>query len=434
MQRRILYLFLIASLIGIVFLSKLVFSDCFVLFEGNNIVEYLYKKRILEILIILILITLTLRLAWEIVSEEIWKNIFMSIYVLLNFVLVGELIMMFVPISQGDGKALSARLWFSYYWKLNKYGFRDYDYDVRKLVSDSTEVIALIGDSFTEGHGVKYPRDRFSDILRKKLPQETTLNLGKNGFNTLQEMNLMGSLPFQSKWIVLSHFSNDIDYLLPKTPEINDPILNTRQDSFLNFDGIIGYLNSASFLFSYLYSEWLMVKQNLEIKTETIPKSDIIEEIQTELKSKFKLSKLPSIVDIMHDDSMVYFIQKNYWIKIKGNEPLSTQDLFLIDTIVDKHISNFVTVKNACDSADIKLLVILFPETGENINTTGRIINENMREALQQNHIEVIDLYPIIKDLPLKDRITNKFDVHPNVKVHNRVADTLYRYLVNHEI
>lgn len=434
MQRRILYLFLIASLIGIVFLSKLVFSDCFVLFESNNIVEYLYKKRILEILIILILLTLSLRLAWEIVSKEILKNIFMSIYVLLNFVLVGELIMMFVPISQGDGKALSARLWFSYYWKLNKYGFRDYDYDVRKLVSDSTEVIALIGDSFTEGHGVKYPRDRFSDILRKKLPQETTLNLGKNGFNTLQEMNLMGSLPFQSKWIILSHFSNDIDYLLPKTPEIINSNQNEEHNRFFVVTGFVEYLNSASFLFSYLYSEWLMVKQNLEIKTETIPKSDIIEEIQTELKSKFKLSKLPSIVDIMHDDSMVYFIQKNYWIKIKGNEPLSTQDLFLIDTIVDKHISNFVTVNNACDSADIKLLVILFPETGENINTTGRIINENMREALQRNHIEVIDLYPVIKDLPLKDRITNKFDVHPNVKVHNRVADTLYRYLVNHEI
>lgn len=434
MQRRILYLFLIASLIGIVFLSKLVFSDCFVLFEGNNIVEYLYKKRILEILIILILLTLTLRLAWEIVSKEIWKNIFMSIYVLLNFVLVGELTMMFVPISQGDGKALSARLWFSYYWRLNKYGFRDYDYDVRKLVSDSTEVIALIGDSFTEGHGVKYPKDRFSDILRKKLPQETILNLGKNGFNTLQEMNLMGSLPFQSKWIIVSHFSNDIDYLLPKTPEIASRDQNEGHNYFFIVDKVIEYLNSSSFLFSNIYSEWLLVKQKFEFDTKAIPQDGTIKEIEKGLQHKFHLKVLPTIEDIMNNDSMMYFIQKNYWIKIKGNSPLSTQDLFLIDTIVDKHISNFVTVNNACDSADIKLLVILFPETGENINTVGRIINENMRDALQQNHIEVIDLYPIIKDLPLKDRITNKFDVHPNVKVHKRVADTLYRYLVNHGI
>jgi hypothetical protein len=73
---------------------------------------------------------------------------------------------------------------------------------------------------------------------------------------------------------------------------------------------------------------------------------------------------------------------------------------------------------------------VLFPENGPYIDILGRNINDRMREALLKNNIEVIDLYPVIKDLPLKDRIVNKFDVHPDVKVHRRVADTLYNFLI----
>jgi hypothetical protein len=430
MKRSLLIFLLLISLFVTIYLITDIYKDCYVLFDKWYIVESLYKVRVIELLALLVSVTLSFRIMITLTKRELIKNISLSIYVISIIVFLGELIMMFVPVSQGDGVALSAKLWFGYYWRQNAYNFRDYDYDVKKLVRDSTGIIALIGDSFTEGHGVKHPEDRFSDLLRKKLPNETILNLGKNGFNTLQEMKMIASMPFNTKMIIMSHYSNDIDYLqsLIRQPQLKED--NSSNNKIL--ESLVSYLNNSSFLYNYIYSEWKLLKQNFEFNINKYyePSDSVKVVIEKGLKEKFNLTKIPSREEIMQNDSMMYFIQKHYSIMIKHNQFISPQESFLIDTILDKHIANYVTIKKACDSANVKFLVVLFPENGPYIDILGRNINDRMREALLKNNIEVIDLYPVIKDLPLKDRIVNKFDVHPDVKVHRRVADTLYNFLI----
>ncbi|MFC1852434.1 SGNH/GDSL hydrolase family protein [candidate division CSSED10-310 bacterium] len=105
-----------------------------------------------------------------------------------------------------------------YVYPINKYSFRDFDYEQEK--SPGTVRIACIGDSFTWGAGVK-----FDDSFPKRL--ERTMNVllrpdtGKKyevmnfswfGSSTFQQVNRLESIKeFQPDMIVLGYCLNDAE-------------------------------------------------------------------------------------------------------------------------------------------------------------------------------------------------------------------------------
>jgi lysophospholipase L1-like esterase len=147
--------------------------------------------------------------------RESVKNFFTVIVSCVIIFILLESVFMFVPRSHGVGYTLGSELWFSKYWKpINSLGYRDNEPEPGK---DS--LILFVGDSFTEGHGLKNVNDRFSDIVREELKKGairfSIANIGKNGLDSRGEFDTMMYFINKTKKtpgkIVLQYFGNDIE-------------------------------------------------------------------------------------------------------------------------------------------------------------------------------------------------------------------------------
>jgi len=68
----------------------------------------------------------------------------------------------------------------------NSHGFRDDEFSVNR----NTKNLVIFGDSFAYGYDSE-KKDRFSDLLDKKLPNYQVMNLGVSGYSTDQEYLLL---------------------------------------------------------------------------------------------------------------------------------------------------------------------------------------------------------------------------------------------------
>ncbi len=99
--------------------------------------------------------------------------------------------------------------------RANAFGFRGDDMRLAKS-SEKTLRVAILGDSFTEGYGVKdedtFPK-KLEVILKSEGHDIEILNFGVGGLNTVQEVDLMKGfvLKFKPDVILLMMFLNDTD-------------------------------------------------------------------------------------------------------------------------------------------------------------------------------------------------------------------------------
>ena len=139
------------------------------------------------------------------------KNLLLSIAGLVTTLLVLELVFMFVPRSHQTDRTLASRIWYKYYWSYNSLGFRDSEQTHRD--SSRNKVVAVLGDSFVAGHGIKDMSDRFVDRIRAHLGQGyQVFSLGINGATTLEEIETLRGFPYPIDVLILSHLPNDIHY------------------------------------------------------------------------------------------------------------------------------------------------------------------------------------------------------------------------------
>lgn len=122
--------------------------------------------------------------------------------------------------------------------KINSYGFRDYEYKIKK--NNETFRIAMIGDSMTLGKGVEL-KDTFTKQLEGMLnkggnKKYEALNFGVYGYNTLQERYTLEqyALDFNPDLVIITYILNDpgeimdIHHEIPYIPIISElrPWLN----------------------------------------------------------------------------------------------------------------------------------------------------------------------------------------------------------------
>ena len=111
----------------------------------------------------------------------------------------------------------------------NSDGFRDTEF--KDAAGKSRFVIAVLGDSFTFGQGVKQD-DVYPALLEKQLNQSVksdffrVWNLGVSGYNTEQEAFVFESfvLPRAPKWVVVGYNINDYEAvdLTPENASVNE--------------------------------------------------------------------------------------------------------------------------------------------------------------------------------------------------------------------
>jgi hypothetical protein len=93
----------------------------------------------------------------------------------------------------------------------NAAGFRERPFSVDKPAG--TYRIAIVGDSFTYGNGVRQ-QDRYSDLLHAKLPDHIeVLNFGAGGANTPEHRNLIARLlpEVHPDFVLLQWYVNDTE-------------------------------------------------------------------------------------------------------------------------------------------------------------------------------------------------------------------------------
>jgi len=270
---------------------------------------------------------------------------------------------MFIPRSHYIDFSLDSRLWHAKYWKpTNSLGFRDSE------PNNHYPAILFVGDSFTAGEGLKSVDERFSDIvgkeLNKKRKQYNVINIGVPNLDTRSEYNVMKQFIYLTKIkpekIILQYFGNDID--------------GVAMDNGM--------------------------KYNFNLK---------------EYANKFLVPAL----------ACSYSINFIYW-SFPQRKFLTPYMDFIFqayknDKILSKHKDDLLLFVNYAKEHSIQLIVVIFPYLS-NIEMSDAMYGDNIVNFFKANQIGVISVSPLIKDIPVPDRIININDGHPSKIINNIVA------------
>ncbi|MFQ5583130.1 MAG: hypothetical protein ACE5GL_01690, partial [Calditrichia bacterium] len=99
--------------------------------------------------------------------------------------------------TTGDNTSYFAQKWKKNNVSLNSWHFREREFSLAK--KESVYRIAIIGDSFTFGQGIKV-RHRFSNLIEKDLNSEypernyEVLNFGKPGAETIDHLSILKNI------------------------------------------------------------------------------------------------------------------------------------------------------------------------------------------------------------------------------------------------
>ena len=335
-----------------------------VIIIGNNSNDILIEGYCKMILILISFVELIKIIKWLIYEKSTSNKIKNSVFLAINFfalLFFFELIFLFVPISHGVGFTKASRLWFEKYWKLNSEGYRENEFEKDK------PYILFVGDSFTAGHGIKKPEDRFSNLIAKIHPNYQSVNIGINGLDTEGELNELRKYidKRQSKpeLIVLQYYGNDIE--------------NISQTMGITFGGFQRYNNR--------------------------------------------------LYPIRHIFEGSHFLNYLYWkfIPQKGNEYIDfLAKSYSNKSIFNKHMENIGAFINYSKAEEIELVVVVFPFLNA-VEFSDHLYVKKVCNYLQNNNTSFINVSENIKSIDTKDLIVNNRDPHPSVYLHNIVSELI---------
>ncbi|HEX8029755.1 MAG TPA: SGNH/GDSL hydrolase family protein, partial [Vicinamibacterales bacterium] len=153
-----------------------------------------------------------------------------------------------VTTSSDNGGYFSRRWYRIGAVETNQWGFRERNFSEAK--SPGTYRVAVLGDSFTFGNGVRR-QDRFSDVLQSHLPSHfEVLNFGVAGANTPEHLNLVQHVvpQFTPDFVLLQWYVNDV--------EDDDSAGRPRSMPLVPFRPLHNWLNDSSALYTVANMQW----------------------------------------------------------------------------------------------------------------------------------------------------------------------------------
>jgi hypothetical protein len=354
---------LAAIIIGLVYilLNYLSPDDIIRFGYSGKFTGYLLLKtlRIAALLIILLL----LLIPFASLIKKAKRNYLLALFSFLLIGVLAEVRFIFFAHSFGHGQSYASAQWFIKYWKpINTLGYRDLEVN---QAQDSKNDLVIIGDSFIAGHGINYPKQRFSDILRSKKTELKVYNAGLMGTNTIDELHAIKAFPIKPEYIICSYYENDSEYL---SDELN-------LEEILPHNKLISpvkFLVQESYLFNYTYWEVFATK---------------------------------AIIKNLEKANIDFY------------QPYRDTILF------NKHCEDLSEIFDYCKSINTKLYFLVFPSMDSNMEYTVPLVVDPIIKYLESNEIETINVYELVKHLPLRKRIVNLNDEHPSVLVNKIIAE-----------
>ncbi len=273
--------------------------------------------------------------------------------------------------AQSDSiTSLANRNWNERYFDhtLNSLGYRDVEW-MPEMVTGKTKVM-VVGDSFVEGTGIEYPKDRFPDRLGQMLgPNYVVLNLGKGGANTGQEIEAITNYPYRPDILILSYFVNDIEGVAGA--------LGLAQPPRHEISPLLLPLVRNSYVFNFLY--WRLYR---------------LSQIgQPDRKWEWQLS-------LHHNPDA-------WWL----------------------HQQQMLTLYEGAKAEKIPFIAVVFPSM--NRTEESQFVTERILNLYREVGAPVLDVAELIKDIPLDERVATPVDPHPSELVHERVAEGLYNMFLD---
>jgi len=283
----------------------------------------------------------------------------------------------------GGEHVISHRNWHNkFVWK-NEQGFWERSLAAFEKTDRRNKglVIAVVGDSFTWGQGIKGNKHRFTEQLEEKLNASSSegkriavLNFGRGGADTRQEIQIVREAvaKIHPDIVIICYLSNDIDSgsfaghweKYGDTGEKLSSITPTVNYFYWRFIGLLKYHHIGR-----KYMESLVEAYN---NPKTFQK---------------------------HQDELRTLITE---IKAMGAQPI--------------------------------FVILPFPQMWKLFpKSTRDDIYNHIAASLRQEQVPVIDLSYMEEKYPLEKFQVNSADAHPNEKMHAEFAGALYQWLVNNQ-
>jgi hypothetical protein len=263
------------------------------------------------------------------------------------------------------GLTLASQNWLSWYGQYNTEGFRDREWHDDEL--GGRRVILAIGDSFTEGWGVRDLADRFPDVLGGYLgDQYAVINLGRAGTDTAaQEQVLSDYLAAhpdrEPDVIIWQYFLNDIERRA--VPVQGEFILPLPERPALVGD---------SHLLDYLF--WQVARSQ-------------VGSVQSFINYEYAA----------YDNSVIWDVHR--------------QDL--------ESLVAYTRTLNA------RLIVVIFPQLQDVMGSIPYVdrVEQAISAAGEQN---ILKLFDAAAAYEIQDLIVSAYDAHPSPAFHREVGTLIY--------
>lgn len=220
-----------------------------------------------------------------------------------------------------------------------------------------------MGDSFTAGSGTEWTMDRFSNVFAKNAKEYRMYNLGVCGSDTRDEFKRLKEFPLKPDVLVWQYFGNDMEGVL-KANKIDPPGCKPYQD----VPGFLEPLVLNSYFFNYIY--WQTPHSYLK--------------------------------------PFLGYLTEGY----KNNK------------VFAQHLEDLKQVSDYCRANDIKLIVIIFPYLQD--LEGSNIYVPRIQSFFEKQRVPVLNIVPLVRNMPVRERIVNSFDLHPSVKVNHLAGEALY--------
>lgn len=283
-------------------------------------------------------------------------------YLSFGFVLgAGELYFRYMFAESDNIITLATMNWLNRYWHTNSLGYRDREW--RQEDWEGKQTVAILGDSFAAGWGIKDPADRFSDVLGTKLGDDYyVMNAAVYGTATPEQLDILKNLPVQPDAVVLQYFLNDINYaglklgLLP-SPNPNPEWVNqTGLGNFIYWHFVVPANSDDD-----LYDKWWEWSYNA------------------------------------YDNEGIWNVHRQ---EIEG----------FIDYV---------------ESINARLIVVIFPNLVDIVRSVPYV--DRVAQVFEKRgHTDVLRLFDAAAEWPYDDLMVSNRDSHPSVNFHHYVAEQLY--------
>lgn len=260
--------------------------------------------------------------------------------------------------------------WAERYWRVNAWQCRD-DLQYAFQVQPGKRRVTFLGDSFTTGHGIKHPEDRFGNRIRRAHPEWEIHLLARNGFDTgneiagLKEVLARG---YQLQDVVLVYCLNDVADM---QPEYSQMLAQVAADV-----ARVGWLRRNSYLADFLYCRYRALRD-------------------------------PHLKDYYP------FVRDAY----RG--PLWEQQK-----------QRLKILRDLVRSQGGRLSVVTFPF----LHALGpaypwQFVHDELGQLWRDLNVPHLDLLPVFANLPPTRLTVNRFDAHPNELAHRLAAEEIDRFL-----